>query len=63
MVRFTAGLGTPYRLWQDWGALSGVERVVAARVLAGNPHNTEPASQPHRYGVGALDAALGVNTP
>ena len=39
---FTAGLGTPYALWRDWAALSGVERVVAAGVLACNPHNTQP---------------------
>ena len=38
----TAGLGTPYALWREWAALSGVERVVAAGVLACNPHNAQP---------------------
>ena len=32
---FTAGLGTPDGLWQDWGAVSGVERMVAAGVQRG----------------------------
>jgi len=35
-------------MWQDWATLSGVDRVVAAGVLACNPHNT----QPWRIGVG-----------
>ena len=39
---FTAGTGAPYDLWREWPTLSGVERVVAAGVLACNPHNTQP---------------------
>jgi hypothetical protein len=39
---FSAGSGDPYDLWHDWAALSGVDRVVAAGVLACNPHNTQP---------------------
>ena len=39
---FTAGSGAPYDLWRDWTALTGVDRVVAAGVLAANPHNTQP---------------------
>lgn len=39
---FSAGSGDPYDLWHDWTSLSGVERVVAAGVLACNPHNTQP---------------------
>ncbi|WP_330346813.1 Acg family FMN-binding oxidoreductase [Streptomyces sp. NBC_00582] len=39
---FSAGSGDPYELWHDWASLSGVERVVAAGVLACNPHNTQP---------------------
>jgi hypothetical protein len=38
---FTAGSGDPYELWHDWQAMSGVDRVVAAGVLACNPHNTQ----------------------
>jgi hypothetical protein len=39
---FSAGSGDPYDLWRDWAAMSGVDRVVAAGVLATNPHNTQP---------------------
>jgi hypothetical protein len=39
---FSAGSGDPYDLWRDWAAMSGVDRVVAAGVLAANPHNTQP---------------------
>ncbi|MDX2556202.1 Acg family FMN-binding oxidoreductase [Streptomyces stelliscabiei] len=39
---FSAGSGDPYDLWHDWSSMSGVERVVAAGVLACNPHNTQP---------------------
>jgi hypothetical protein len=39
---FTAGSGDPYDLWREWPAMSGVDRVVAAGVLACNPHNTQP---------------------
>ncbi|MER6247736.1 Acg family FMN-binding oxidoreductase [Streptomyces griseorubiginosus] len=39
---FSAGSGAPYDLWHDWTEMSGVERVVAAGVLACNPHNTQP---------------------
>ena len=38
---FTAGSGDPYDLWHDWATLSGVDRVLAAGVLACNPHNTQ----------------------
>jgi hypothetical protein len=38
---FTAGSGDPYDLWHDWAAMSGVDRVVAAGILACNPHNTQ----------------------
>ncbi|MFJ9250452.1 Acg family FMN-binding oxidoreductase [Streptomyces sp. NPDC101776] len=39
---FSAGSGDPYTLWHDWSAMTGIERVVAAGVLACNPHNTQP---------------------
>jgi hypothetical protein len=39
---FSAGSGEPYDLWHDWAAMSGVDRVVAAGILACNPHNTQP---------------------
>ncbi|MET9460880.1 hypothetical protein ABZY05_38435 [Streptomyces canus] len=39
---FSAGSGDPYDLWHDWSTMSGIERVVAAGVLACNPHNTQP---------------------
>jgi hypothetical protein len=39
---FNAGDGAPYELWHDWTSLTGVDRVVAAGVLAANPHNTQP---------------------
>jgi hypothetical protein len=39
---FTAGSGDPYDLWHDWATMSGVDRVVAAGILACNPHNTQP---------------------
>ncbi|MEU2284928.1 hypothetical protein ABZ614_23820 [Streptomyces sp. NPDC013178] len=39
---FSAGSGDPYDLWHDWTSMSGIERVVAAGVLACNPHNTQP---------------------
>ncbi|MET9910971.1 hypothetical protein ABZZ74_29900 [Streptomyces sp. NPDC006476] len=39
---FSAGSGDPYDLWHDWTTMSGIERVVAAGVLACNPHNTQP---------------------
>ncbi|MFF1724796.1 Acg family FMN-binding oxidoreductase [Streptomyces sviceus] len=38
----SAGSGDPYDLWHDWTTMSGIERVVAAGVLACNPHNTQP---------------------
>jgi hypothetical protein len=41
---FAAGTGAPYDLWGAWPSLSGVDRVVAAGVLACNPHNTQPWS-------------------
>jgi hypothetical protein len=39
---FSAGSGDPYDLWRDWAAMSGVDKVVAAGILACNPHNTQP---------------------
>ncbi|MDX2546304.1 Acg family FMN-binding oxidoreductase [Streptomyces sp. WI04-05B] len=39
---FSTGSGEPYDLWRDWNSMSGIERVVAAGVLACNPHNTQP---------------------
>ena len=39
---FSSGSGDPYDLWHDWPAMSGIDRVVAAGVLACNPHNTQP---------------------
>ncbi len=39
---FSAGTGDPYELWEAWPTLSGLDRVVAAGVLACNPHNTQP---------------------
>jgi hypothetical protein len=38
---FSAGSGDPYDLWHGWAAKSGVDRVVAAGILACNPHNTQ----------------------
>lgn len=37
-----AGRGDPYRLWDAWPDDEGVRGVVAAGVLAANPHNTQP---------------------
>jgi hypothetical protein len=39
---WSAGQGTPYELWRDWASMTGVDQVVAAGVLAANPHNTQP---------------------
>jgi hypothetical protein len=39
---FSAGSGDPYDLWHDWSGMSGIDRVVAAGVLACNPHNAQP---------------------
>ena len=39
---FSAGDGRPYDLWATWDAMSGIDRIVAAGVLAANPHNTQP---------------------
>jgi len=39
---FEMGSGTPYDLWREWSTMSGLDRVVAAGVLACNPHNTQP---------------------
>jgi hypothetical protein len=38
---FSSGSGDPYDLWRDWAGMSGTDRVVAAGVLACNPHNTQ----------------------
>jgi len=39
---FVPGTGDPYELWDAWNRLTGTDRVVAAGVLACNPHNTQP---------------------
>lgn len=39
---FDAGSGTPYELWHAWRAEPGPLGVVAAGVLAANPHNMQP---------------------
>lgn len=39
---FSPGSGDPYELWAQWPGLTGLDRVVAAGVLACNPHNTQP---------------------
>jgi hypothetical protein len=39
---FSAGSGDPYDLWHDWSGMSGIDRVVAAGVLACNPHDAQP---------------------
>jgi hypothetical protein len=38
---FAAGSGNPYELWHAYERLDGIERVVAAGILAANPHNTQ----------------------
>ncbi|MFJ8026104.1 Acg family FMN-binding oxidoreductase [Streptomyces sp. NPDC096311] len=38
---FNAGSGDPYDLWHEWATMPGIDRVVAAGVLACNPHNTQ----------------------
>ncbi|MGV9712662.1 Acg family FMN-binding oxidoreductase [Gordonia sp. NPDC003424] len=39
---FDSGEGTPYDLWSSWQSQPGLRGVVAAGVLAANPHNTQP---------------------
>lgn len=40
---FSVGSGAPYELWSGWDAIDDLGRhVVAAGVLAANPHNTQP---------------------
>lgn len=40
---FSVGEGAPYELWREWDAPSDLAtHVVAAGVLAANPHNTQP---------------------
>lgn len=36
------GQGAPYEMWQDWSTVPGLGSVVAAGVLAANPHNIQP---------------------
>ena len=38
---FSAGSGDPYELWHAYEGLDGVERIIAAGILAANPHNTQ----------------------
>ena len=40
---FSAGQGPAYEPWQNWrNAASPTERIVAAGILAANPHNSQP---------------------
>ncbi|MGV9672302.1 hypothetical protein ACWDPV_17180 [Gordonia sp. NPDC003504] len=39
---FDSGEGTPYDLWTQWQSERGVGGIVAAGVLAANPHNIQP---------------------
>lgn len=39
---FTSGSGDPYELWHAYDHLEGVERIIAAGMLAANPHNAQP---------------------
>jgi len=40
---FSAGQGPAYEAWQNWrSAASSAERIVAAGILASNPHNSQP---------------------
>nr|WP_274636411.1 hypothetical protein [Microbacterium bovistercoris] len=39
---WSSGQGAPYELWRDWASMTGIDQVVAAGVLAANPHNTQP---------------------
>ena len=39
---WSSGQGAPYDLWHDWASMTGIDQVVAAGVLAANPHNTQP---------------------
>lgn len=39
---FDSGDGAPYDLWATWGSQPGVRAIVAAGVLAANPHNIQP---------------------
>jgi len=38
---WTSGKGDPYELWSAWPTLTGLDAIVAAGVLAANPHNTQ----------------------
>lgn len=39
---WSSGQGAPYELWRDWASMTGIDQIVAAGVLAANPHNTQP---------------------
>lgn len=39
---WNAGKGEPYELWDTWQTQPGHAAIVAAGVLAANPHNTQP---------------------
>ena len=39
---WTQGTGEPYALWSRWQDAPGLEAIVAAGVLAANPHNMQP---------------------
>ncbi|GLI26575.1 hypothetical protein ARHIZOSPH14_08170 [Agromyces rhizosphaerae] len=49
---WTSGQGDPYELWSAWPTLTGLDAIVAAGVLAANPHNT----QGWRFHVDGADA-------
>ncbi|MFT4030677.1 MAG: hypothetical protein QM675_12445 [Protaetiibacter sp.] len=39
---FDVGQGAPYGLWSTWQDATGLDALVAAAVLAANPHNLQP---------------------
>lgn len=41
---WNSGQGAPYELWHAWASMTGIEAIVAAGILAANPHNTQPWS-------------------
>ena len=39
---FSSGSGDPYELWKAYDGLTGTDKIIAAGILAANPHNTQP---------------------
>ena len=39
---FSSGSGDPYELWKVYDGLTGTDKIIAAGILAANPHNTQP---------------------